>query len=237
MLESTQFSLIATIHKLYSMVQNGERWDMGDPEVNDRGQPIVHNIATKLGCIRPNSDIDLPVHSVFPENERDLRDLAAQLEAQQTSQAPTATAAGDATPTSNGTDAGSASEPEHSDLEEDHDPTPAPSHAFLSPASLPPYGDLEAPRHGPAAMFHDQATLASFAGGWGGAPALGMVPEFLSQPPTMTNDMLTQGLLESEFGRLRPHTVSCPNPEVMMGMGDPMIYSGFGEDDGQQLRL
>lgn len=66
---------------------------------------------------------------------------------------------------------------------------------------------------------------------------MSMAPDFLSQPATMTNDMLTQGLLESEFGRLRPHMVSCPNPEVMMGMGDPMIYSGFGDDDGQQLRL
>lgn len=234
-LESTQFSLIATIHKLYSMVQNGERWDHGDPDLNDRGQPIVHNIATKLGCIRPNSDIDLPVHHVFPENERDLRDLVQQLEAQQQQSQPMTATTGNVTPTSNGTDAGSASEHEHSDLEEDHNPTPATSHAFLSPQSLPAYNDFEAAPHDQPVMFHDQPTLASFTAAWSNAPAMPMMPDFLSQP-AMANDMLTQGLLESEFGRLRPHTVSCPNPEVMMGMGDPMIYSGF-EDDGQQLRL
>lgn len=235
-LESTQFSLIATIHKLYSMVQNGEKWDMGEPDVNDRGQPIVHNIATKLGCIRPNSDIDLPVHSVFPENETDLKALVKQLEAQQPETHSQPTTTGNATPTSIATDIGSASEHEHSDLEEDHNPTPATSHAFLSPQSLPPYNDFDAQQPGPA-MFHDQATLASFTAQWNNAPSMSMMADFLSQPPTMTNDMLTQGLLESEFGQLRPHTVSCPNPEVMMGMGDPMIYSGFGDDDGQQLRM
>lgn len=245
-LESTQFSLIATIHKLYSMVQNGERWDLGEPELNDRGQPIVHNIATKLGCIRPNSDVDLPVHSVFPENSGDLRDLARQLEAQQQSETPsqpaTATATGTASPASNGTDLGSASEHEHehSDFESDRHATPATSHAFLSPQSpAAAYNpDFDGAAHPDGnVMFHDHPTLASFASSWGGPPAMSMAPDFLSQPATMTNDMLTQGLLESEFGRLRPHMVSCPNPEVMMGMGDPMIYSGFGDDDGQQLRL
>ena len=251
-LESTQFSLIATIHKLYSMVQNGEKWDLGEPELNDRGQPVVHNIATKLGCIRPNSDVDLPVHSVFPENSADLRDLARQLEAQQQQQqqqqqsdAPslptTATATGTASPASNGTDLGSVSEheQEHSDVESDRHATPATSHAFLSPqspaAAYNPDFDGAGNPDGNV-MFHDHPTLASFAGSWAGPPAMSMTPDFLSQP-TMTNDLLTQGLLESEFGRLRPHMVSCPNPEVMMGMGDPMIYSGFGDDDGQQLRL
>lgn len=221
------------------MVRNGEKWDLGEPDVNDRGQPIVHNIASKLGCIRPNSDIDLPVHSVFPENEDDLKDLVKQLEAQQKeaqSQPRTTTTTGNATPTSNTTDIGSASEHEHSDLEEDHKPTPATSHAFLSPQSLPPYNEFDAQQPDPA-MFHDQSALASFTAQWNNAPSMSMMPDFLSQPPAMTNDMLTQGLLESEFGQLRPHTVSCPNPEVMMGMGDPMIYSGFGDDEGQQLRL
>ncbi|KAH7118445.1 hypothetical protein EDB81DRAFT_952783 [Dactylonectria macrodidyma] len=36
-----------------------------------------------------------------------------------------------------------------------------------------------------------------------------------------------QGLVESEFATINPHVLSCPNPEVMMGMGDPMIYSGY----------
>ena len=82
-IENTQLALIATVHKLYSMVRKGESWNLGDPDTNERGQPVIHNIAEKLGCIRPNSDIDLPVHSVFPEDEAGMVELAAQLEGQQ----------------------------------------------------------------------------------------------------------------------------------------------------------
>ena len=64
------------------MVRNNQSWDLGEPELNDRGQPVIHNIAQKLGCIRPNSDIDLPVHSVFPEDEAGMAELARQLEEQ-----------------------------------------------------------------------------------------------------------------------------------------------------------
>jgi len=46
-------------------------------------------------------------------------------------------------------------------------------------------------------------------------------------PPFLDMDMLNQGLLESNFGTIKPHVLSCPNPEVMMGMGDPMIYAGY----------
>lgn len=244
-LESTQFALIATIHKLYSMVRNGEAWELGDIELNDRGLPVVHNIATKLGCIRPNSDIDLPVHSVFPENERDLEELVKQLEAQQTEgsgQLPGMTHGGSITPTSNRTDMSSASEHEHSDNEDDHHPTPSTTgQVFLSPQSLPPYNDFEAPpeQSGVAGvLFPDGPTMAEFAAAWDSSANMSMVPDFLTQPATLSSaQMLTQGLLESEFGRLRPHIVSCPNPEVMLGVGDPMMFSGFDEDDGQQMRL
>lgn len=82
-LENTQFALIATVHKLYNMVRSGEQWTLGEPELNDRGLPVIHDIASKLGAIRPNSDIDLPVHSVFPEDEAGMAELARQLEEQQ----------------------------------------------------------------------------------------------------------------------------------------------------------
>ena len=65
------------------MVRSGQSWDLGEPELNDRGQPVIHDIATKLGCIRPNADADLPPHSVFPEDEAGLAKLAAELEVQQ----------------------------------------------------------------------------------------------------------------------------------------------------------
>lgn len=80
-LENTQFALVATVHKLYAMVRSANAWDLGEPELNERGQPVIHSIASKLGCIRPNNDPDLPMgSSVFPENEQDLVELASQLE-------------------------------------------------------------------------------------------------------------------------------------------------------------
>ncbi|CAK7222000.1 Fluconazole resistance protein 1 [Sporothrix curviconia] len=80
-LENTQFALVATVHKLYAMVRAAHAWDLGEPELNERGQPVIHSIASKLGCIRPNNDPDLPMgSSVFPENEQDLVELASQLD-------------------------------------------------------------------------------------------------------------------------------------------------------------
>jgi hypothetical protein len=76
-LENTQYALIATVQKLYTMVRNGESWELGDPELNDRGQPVIHDIASKLGCIRPSPDLPY----AFPEGEQDFADLQAQLTA------------------------------------------------------------------------------------------------------------------------------------------------------------
>lgn len=83
MLENTQFVLISTVHKLYAMVRSNQQWNLGEPELNDRGQPIIHNIATKLGCIERSDDKDLPITTVFPEDEAGLAELARQLEEQQ----------------------------------------------------------------------------------------------------------------------------------------------------------
>lgn len=85
-IENSQLSIVATALKLFDMVQKGESWDYGDPGCNDRGQPIIHNIAEMLGCIRPNHDIDLPLPSAFPQDEKDFADLAAQLKARQRSE-------------------------------------------------------------------------------------------------------------------------------------------------------
>ena len=40
--------------------------------------------------------------------------------------------------------------------------------------------------------------------------------------------MLSQGVVESEFGTIKPHILSCSNPEAMASGFDPMIYSGYG---------
>lgn len=75
-LENTQYALIATVQKLYTMVRQGEAWDLGEPELNDRGQPVIHDIASKLGCIRPSPDLPY----AFPEGAEDFAELQAQLQ-------------------------------------------------------------------------------------------------------------------------------------------------------------
>ncbi|KAH6653675.1 hypothetical protein BKA67DRAFT_679617, partial [Truncatella angustata] len=85
MLEHNQLTLIATVHKLYDMVRNGQQWELDEPELNDRGQPIIHNIAALLGCIRPDADAaaDLLSLTVLPEQEGDSSELAAEPEVHQ----------------------------------------------------------------------------------------------------------------------------------------------------------
>lgn len=77
-LENKQVALSGTIHKVYSMVRNLQPWTSGEPELNDRGQPVIHNITQKLGCIRTTNDIDLLVYSVFPEDDDRAAELGRQ---------------------------------------------------------------------------------------------------------------------------------------------------------------
>lgn len=76
-LEHTQYALIATVHKLYDMIRRGEEWTYGEPELNDRGLPVIHNIAEKLGCIRQAPDVNY----TFPEGEEDFLELQQRLQA------------------------------------------------------------------------------------------------------------------------------------------------------------
>lgn len=237
-LENTQFALIATVHKLYSMVRNGQQWDLGEPDLNDRGQPVIHNIAQKLGCIRPNSDIDLPVHSVFPEDEQGLSELARQLEEQQQHEKAAHGVEHDAR-----TDRASSSDLDHSDFEDYRKVAfgggrQASSTMTLSPASLTydSFDGYSAPSTDslPSTTSPAQHVPASFAP-WMRAPSMGYDQQFIQPTGAFAGmDMLNQGLLESEFGTIKPHVLSCPNPEVMLGIGDPMIYSGF---DPEGMRL
>ncbi|KAK0628652.1 hypothetical protein B0T17DRAFT_588719 [Bombardia bombarda] len=228
-LENTQFALIATVHKLYAMVRNQQPWDLGEPELNDRGQPVIHNIASKLGCIRPNSDMDLPVHSVFPEDEAGLAELARQLEEQQKD---TDMMGGAATSNSingskhetdsscNRTDRDSSSELDHSDIEQDY-----------RKSVFGGNGGGGAAGEGITIYSAQAPSVPTPFGSWMNRPA--SMDYSSSQPFISSNesyldmDMLNQGLLESSFGTIKPHVVSCPNPDIMIGMGDPMMYSGY----------
>lgn len=239
------------------MVRNGQQWDLEEPDLNDRGQPVIHNIAQKLGCIRPNSDIDLPVHSVFPEDEQGLADLARQLEDQQQNDKVHGGSQHDHDAR---TDRASSSDLDHSDFEDYRKAAfggPG-SNTTLSPVSLT-YDSFDSyPATSTAA--DNNLNNHSNGGGDGGSGGLtqgatspigppmptsfapwmrpasmGFNSQFIQQSGAFAGvDMLNQGLLESEFGTIKPHIVSCPNPEVMMGLGDPMIYSGF---DPEAMRM
>jgi len=242
-LENTQFALIATVHKLYAMVRNQQPWDLGEPELNDRGQPVIHNIASRLGCIRPQSDVDLPVHSVFPEDEQGLNELARQLEEQQRENAnPNVKQEAECNRTDRASS--SSSDVDHSDLEQDYRKAAfgTNSAVTMSPASLN-HSDFDMVP--PTAVTSGRFAAAQQGPGNGLAPGYGWVNRpatsmdyapnpFISNGAYMDMDMLNQGLLESNFGTIKPHVLSCPNPEVMLGMGDPMIYSGY---DAETLRM
>lgn len=61
------------------MLRNDEPWDLGEPSTNDSGQPAIHDIVSKLGCIRDSPD--LPTE--FPENAHDFADLRRRLQAEE----------------------------------------------------------------------------------------------------------------------------------------------------------
>ncbi|KAI0897478.1 hypothetical protein F4806DRAFT_402227 [Annulohypoxylon nitens] len=238
-LENTQFALIATVHKLYAMVRNGQSWDLGEPELNDRGQPVIHNIATKLGCIRPNADADLPPHSVFPEDEAGLAKLAAELDVQQRERERETHATEHRSETDSNctrTDRASSSELDHSDFEQDYRKVILGNQNLqtMSPQSFASY-DLDT-----KTMPSDIDSRGLFAVQSPSAPSsyptwnmsrpssMDMSPQFMQgMDMDMAEMMLSQGLVESEFGTIKPHMINCPNPEAMLGIGDPMIYSGY----------
>ncbi|KAI1337181.1 hypothetical protein F5Y15DRAFT_163540 [Xylariaceae sp. FL0016] len=244
-LENTQFALIATVHKLYAMVRNGQPWDLEEPDLNDRGRPVIHDIATKLGCIRPNADVDLPPHSVFPEDEAGLTKLATELEAQQHEREKDTHAIEHVETESSSaqTDRASSSELDHSDLEQDYRKAlmgGQQSIQTLSPQSFTSYNDFESSPmstevHPQTSLFAVQSPSgpnAFPAWNMGRPSSMDIPPQYMSQMDLhMAEMMLSQGLVESEFGTLKPHMINVPNPEVMLGVGDPMIYSGYSQTE------
>lgn len=264
MLENTQFVLIATVQKLYSMVRNGDPWDLDEPELNDRGQPVIHNVAAKLGCLRPNTDLDLPIHSIFPEDEAGMAELARQLQehaATPATRGPTQCSSSSSSSRQemessgmyNRTDRASssaASDVEHSeDLDHDTDYRRAAfgtaSAVSMSPASLS-YADFDVSP--PSTVPTDGFPPSQLS------PTVSTQPgnfQWVSRPPSMDfttqqlwmanqgyleSDLMNSRVLASNYG-VKPHAFSssCRNPEVMMGMGDPMIYPGFEDDSLRPL--
>lgn len=221
------------------MVRNGQPWDLGEPELNDRGQPVIHNIATKLGCIRPNADADLPPHSVFPEDEAGLARLAAELDVQQREREKETHTTEHRSETESNctrTDRASSSELDHSDFEQDYRKAILGNQNLqtMSPQSFTSY-DVDV-----KTMQSDVESRSLFAVQSPSVPttypawnmsrpsSMDLTPQYMQgMDMDMAEMMLSQGLVESEFGTIKPHMIQCPNPEVMLGVGDPMIYSGY----------
>lgn len=86
-LEQSQYILIETVCKLYDMVRNSQPWKLAEPQLNEHGQPVAQHIAKLLGCVPPNSEIDLPVQSVFPEDADSMEELYRELEEHERSEA------------------------------------------------------------------------------------------------------------------------------------------------------
>lgn len=57
------------------MIRNGQSWELAEPELNDRGLPIIHDIAEKLGSVRRSPNLSY----TFPEGTKDLAILQAGL--------------------------------------------------------------------------------------------------------------------------------------------------------------
>ncbi|KAI0393809.1 hypothetical protein F5Y17DRAFT_290015 [Xylariaceae sp. FL0594] len=254
-LESTQYTLISTIHKLYAMVRKGQSWDLGEPSFNERGDPIVHDIANLLGCIRPNADADLPPHSVFPEDTAGLEKLAAELDQQQVGREKEGMGEGLQTAIESDRarlQRADSSDVDHSDFEHEH------RRSFLSqnsvqnlssPASLvSSYSEFEPSTicsdvDPSASLFALQSPTVSapyqpspttisapFQQVWPVQrnPSFTAIPPFVGQglDPVMA-ELMSQGMVDSELGTIKPQLMNVPNPEFMRGHCDPMIYNPF----------
>jgi len=142
-----------------------------------------------------------------------------------------------------------ASDAEHSDLELEPDYRRAAfgsaSAVSMSPASLSyPDFDLSPPSAAPSDGFPPSQQSPT-------VPAPPNSFQWMSRPASMDFTtqqlwMASQGYLSTEMvtsGVMGPNyaakptgfSSSCRNPEVMMGMGDPMIFSGYEEDNLRPL--
>lgn len=68
------------------MLRKNQQWDLGEPALNSRDQPLVHSIAAKLGCIRPADGNDPFSGLTFPQDKEGMVQLERQLEERQAGQ-------------------------------------------------------------------------------------------------------------------------------------------------------
>lgn len=88
MLENTHIILVATIHKLYSMVRRSEPWDLEEPDTNSSGRPVIQDICQMLGCMSRNRIINLTGNLAMPENDEPMDKLVREMEDEPLGQEP-----------------------------------------------------------------------------------------------------------------------------------------------------
>ncbi len=65
------------------MVRNSQTWELGEPELNKGGKPVIHDIAQKLDCIRSGNSTIPHGRLMIPDDKAAMLELAGNLQAQQ----------------------------------------------------------------------------------------------------------------------------------------------------------
>ena len=111
----------------------------------------------------------------------------------------------------------------------------------LSPQSFAGSNDFDfsptVPEMDPSVMFASQTHSVPNFSTWSipKSQTSGLAMQFMQQAEALQSmNMMNQGMVDADFGTIKPDILSCPNPDVMMGMADPMIYGGF---DSEAMRL
>ncbi|EMT73067.1 hypothetical protein NOF04DRAFT_3412 [Fusarium oxysporum II5] len=235
-LETTQSVLVMTTRKLYFKVRNNQSWDLGEPELDHNGQPVIHSIAQKLGCIHPNNEIDLSEYSLFPEDEVGMDEFAQQLNDQQIEHKPRKEPMKDEdSSTRNRTERASPSKLYHSNVEHDYQEA-----AFsdintiaLSPQNFISSAGFDFPSLPPEV---DSSTLlqSSAMSNFAALPIAKPQPTdlnltYFQQRNGMMASMslLNQGHVEFEVDTIMPRVLLQTSPEVILSMDDSMSSSGY----------
>ncbi|KAI5460527.1 hypothetical protein BGZ63DRAFT_454788 [Mariannaea sp. PMI_226] len=253
-LERTQLTLVATIHKLYSMVRSGQQWELGEPGLSDRNQPVVHKIAQKLGCIQPHKDAHLPIHTALPGSKVDVVDLACQLEDEQKDQEPQepqepprqqqqqyGVVKDTMCSVVDRPECASSLGIDHSDVGNYYNAAFGGSAMTVSPQSLNDNQNFDFIAPGPemysSSLFFPQLPATPNFPAWSinRHQPDDLIIQFLQQVNVMKHTELPdQSLIEAEFGIARPPILTCSNLEVITTLSDPMIHPGY---DGELLQL
>ncbi|KAH7200510.1 hypothetical protein DER44DRAFT_873559 [Fusarium oxysporum] len=186
-------------------------WKLAEPQLNEHGQPVAQHIAKLLGCVPPNSEIDLPVQSVFPEDADSMEELYRELEEHERSEAAsTPSLARDKELTCDET---AISESQDSDIELPYYKVDCGTHGTVNLPLQTGRNDLDFEGAAPADMYGNALfldtplspfTWTSYSAGYSD-----LTMRLLQKGGVMQgNGMLRQGLLGPEFDSTEPYIQS-----------------------------